>query len=108
MNPKKDGASARPWHVGYGGDTIPRIYGRSPHNPVCQFGSGIDECLSLLRNHEANAALIIQAVNERSALLAVAEAASECSQWNDGRPINAPKAFEKLDNALAKLRGVQK
>lgn len=87
------------WRVGEGGDGLPRIYGESPSDPICQFGDGMDETRRLLKNYKANAAFIVRACNSHATLLGALENI-EASGTKD------PQALRlHASAALAKAKG---
>ena len=83
-----------PWRVGQGGDSLPRIYGKSNSEPICQFGDGIDEAQRVLKNWKANARLIAAAPE----LLAKLEV---CASVFNADPIDPMKAFIAIEQAKA-------
>ncbi len=60
-----------PWQCATTKGGIPAIYGSRRHSPVCYFGQGIDETLSVLPGDKANAEFIVRAVNAHDELVAL-------------------------------------
>lgn len=114
---KRDEATARPWRV-----AGCRTHILSDAGGVCKFES----IHGLYKNHEANAALIVTAVNERPALLAALDEAKKALETARSELIfkflqsagalgfgltwieyvdkcGTPPAIKKIDAALSKL-----
>lgn len=102
--PKQDKATARPWYVNRLNDQIGDIWSEAADMPVAQ----AQPCGTLKRpdneQRNANAELIVRAVNEHAALTAVASAAEAAEQLLQMNGLRSTS----LRHALSTLAAIRK
>jgi hypothetical protein len=115
QNQTTDKATARPWHFYWDENFGKHKQGAAIDGQdrkaiftteVWDTASG--EHIETREVAKSNCALIVRAVNEYDALCAVAEAAKECLDWNEGRCVSGPVAFERMEQAIATLASIRK